>query len=253
MNDPKVVVRSLVSEQEWQTRVDLAALYRAVAHYRWDDLIFTHLSAKIPGSDDFLINPFGLMFDEITASSLVKVNIEGDVLLDSGYGANKAGFNIHSAVHSGRSDVGCVMHLHTNCGSAVSALKDGLLPLDQTAEIIFNDVAYHEYEGASLNAEERVRLQADLGEKNTMILRNHGTLSVGRTIAEAFLRMYFLERACEHQVNALSMGREIQLPSRDTLSFNATLDHRFFREVSQELLWPALRRKLDRMDPGYAC
>ncbi|MBL4865565.1 MAG: class II aldolase/adducin family protein, partial [Pseudomonadales bacterium] len=181
-----------MSDPEWQVRVDLAACYRLVAHYGWDDLIFTHLSARVPGPDHhFLINPYGMMFSEITASSLVKIDEESNILDDSEYGVNPAGFTIHSAVHMARPEAGAVMHLHTSAGMAVSAQAKGLLPLTQTAMLVRSKVTYHDYEGVAVDLEERERLVNDLGEKDLMILRNHGTLSVGNTVPEAFILMYF--------------------------------------------------------------
>src|SRR5256884_3555601 len=200
------------SEQEWQARVDLAAAYRLVAHYGWDDLIFTHLSARVPGPEHhFLINPYGMMFEEITASSLVKVNLEGQIVMSSPYFINPAGFTIHSAVHAAREDALCVVHLHTDYGVAVSAQKNGLLPVSQQSLFALASLAYHEYEGLALKEAEKSRLVADLGDKMNMILRNHGLLTVGKTAAEAFLSMYILERACRIQILAQS-GASTLLP-----------------------------------------
>src|SRR4030088_2754516 len=194
-------IRTLVSPEEWQTRVDLAAAYRLVAHYGWDDLVFTHISARVPGANHhFLINPYGMMFEEITASSLVKVDLEGKIVMPSPYQINPAGFTIHSAVHAAREDALCVMHLHTEFGIAVSAQKAGLLPLSQQSLFALASLAYHDYEGVALDEEEKPRLVADLGNKVFMILRNHGLLTVGKTPAEAFLSMYILERACRIQI-----------------------------------------------------
>src|SRR5271166_6569319 len=196
-----------MSDAEWQLRINLAATYRLVALYGWDDLIFTHISARIPGPEhQFLINPYGMMFEEITASSLVKVGMDGNPIGHSAYSVNPAGFTIHSAVHEVREDAGCVMHLHTPDGTAVATSKEGLLPLNQTAQPVLPDLAYHDYEGVALDHDERPRLQKDLGTKNIMLLRNHGTLTAGKTCAEAFLRMYFLERACTMQVRTRMLG-----------------------------------------------
>src|SRR5215469_679832 len=197
-----------VSAEEWQLRVDLAATYRLVALHGWDDMIFTHISARVPGPDHhFLINPYGLLFEEITASSLVKIDIDGHKVVDSPYPVNPAGFTIHSALHMNRDDAHCVIHLHTDDGVAVSAQEDGLLPLDQHAMTICGDIAYHDYEGIALDLDERERLVADLGaSKHAMILRNHGTLTLGKSCPDAFMRMYYLERACTMQVRALSGG-----------------------------------------------
>src|SRR5438128_12496102 len=198
-------VRERVSKEEWQARVDLAAAYRLVALYGWDDLIFTHISARVPGAGHhFLLNPYGMMFDEVTASSLVKIDLEGNKVVESPYFINPAGFTIHSAVHEAREDALCVMHLHSDYGIAVSAQKEGLLPLSQQAMFALASLAYHDYEGLALDEEEKPRLVADLGNKNYMILRNHGLLTTGRTAAEAFLGMFLLERACEIQILAQS-------------------------------------------------
>ncbi len=247
-------VRGHVSAEEWALRVDLAAAYRLVAHYGWDDLIFTHLSVRIPGPEHhFLINPYNLMFEEITASSLVKIDVEGNPVIDTPYVTNPAGFTIHSAIHMARDDAHAVMHLHTPHGQAVSAMSEGLLPHTQTAMIARHDVAYHEYEGIATDLEERRRLVEDLGAKNAMILRNHGTLTVGETIADAFVRMYVLERACEAQVHMLSAGREnLWNPPQGTPEKVETqANPQGMAMVSRMLAWPALLRKLDRIDPGF--
>src|SRR5437870_282290 len=191
-------VREQVSAEEWQTRVDLAAAYRLVALYGWDDLIFTHISARVPSAEHhFLLNPYGMMFEEVTASSLVKVDLAGNKVMESPYFINPAGFTIHSAVHAAREGALCVMHLHTDYGIAVSAQKEGLLPISQQAMFALASLGYHDYEGLALNEEEKPRLVADLGDKNHLILRNHGLLTVGSTVAEAFLSMFILERACK--------------------------------------------------------
>src|SRR6202021_621027 len=200
-------VKTRGSAEEWETRGNLAAAYRLVALYGWDDLVFTHISARVPGPEHhFLINPYGMMFEEITASSLVKIDLQGVAIGTSPSPANPAGFTIHSAIHEVREDAGCVMHLHTPDGTAVSTSAEGLLPLNQTAQLVVPDLAYHDYEGVALDLDERPRLQRDLGAKNIMLLHNHGTLAVGRTCAEAFLRMYFLERACTMQVRTRMLG-----------------------------------------------
>src|SRR5215510_13392824 len=208
---PKTVsVRDQVSEAEWQARVDLAAAYRLVALYGWDDLIFTHISARVPGPEHhFLLNPYGMMFDEVTASSLVKIDLDGNKMMDSPYFINPAGFTIHSAVHAAREDALCVMHLHTDCGIAVSAQKDGLLPISQQAMFALASLGYHDYEGLALNEEEKPRLVNDLGNKTSLILRNHGLLTVGETVADAFLSMFLLERACRIQIMAQSGGDKL--------------------------------------------
>lgn len=250
----KPCVRDLVSSDEWKAREDLAAAYRLVAHYGWDDMIFTHISARVPGEEGhFLINPYGLLFEEITASSLVKVDHDGHALLDTGALTNPAGFTIHSAVHMARPDAGCVMHLHTVDGTAVSSMSEGLLPLNQTALLVRETLAYHDYEGVALDHDERPRLVADLGAKSTMLLRNHGTLALGSTVAEAFTKMYFLERACSMQVRSLSAGRAaLAMPADDVIAKTAEQGTSGLEFVANLLCWPALRRMLDRRDPGYA-
>lgn len=243
------------SKTEAEIRVDLAACYRLVALYGWDDLIFTHISARVPGPEHhFLINPYGMMFEEITASSLVKIDLKGVVAGTSPYPVNAAGFTIHSAVHEVREDAGCVMHLHTPDGAAVSTSSEGLLPLNQTAQLVIPDLAYHDYEGVALDLDERPRLQRDLGSKNIMLLHNHGTLAVGRTCAEAFLRMYFLERACTMQVRTRMLGGvEADHPTApDVVGKNAALVMSGgMSKLAEKLVWPALLRKLDRLDPGF--
>jgi ribulose-5-phosphate 4-epimerase/fuculose-1-phosphate aldolase len=240
---------------EADIRINLAACYRLVALYGWDDLVFTHISARIPGPEHhFLINPYGMMFEEITASSLVKVDMKGEKVGESPYPVNPAGFTIHSAVHEVRDDAGCVMHLHTPDGTAVSTSREGLLPLNQTAQLVMPDLAYHDYEGVALDHDERPRLQRDLGQKNIMLLHNHGTLTVGRTCAEAFLRMYFLERACTMQVRTRQLGGpDEDYPTQpDVIEKNAALGRsEGMGSLARQLVWPALLRKLDRLDPGF--
>jgi ribulose-5-phosphate 4-epimerase/fuculose-1-phosphate aldolase len=246
-------VKTQVSEQEWQTRVDLAACYRTVAHYGWDDLIFTHISARIPGPEHhFLINPYGMMFEEITASSLVKVNLNGAKVMDSEYDINPAGFVIHSAVHEVREDALCVMHLHTAAGIAVSATKKGLLPLSQQSLFALSSLSYHDYEGVALNMDEKQRLVADLGDTNFMILRNHGLLTCADSIADAFLFMYLLQRSCEIQVKAQGSGQElIPIPAQILAGIQAQAKQ-VTRSAGGSLAWPGILRKLDRTNPGYA-
>ena len=242
------------SDIERALRVDLAAAYRLVALNRWDDLIFTHLSVRIPGPEHhFLINPYDMMFEEITASSLVKIDVNGNPVERTTHKVNPAAFTIHSAVHMGREDACAVMHLHTPHGQAVSAIKGGLLPHTQTAMLVTEDVAYHDYEGIATDLDERERIVRDLGDKSVMILRNHGTLAVGPTIAECYLRMYFLERACEAQVLMLAGGRDNlngpPLGVEEKVADQA--DPESVRFVACKLAWPALLRKLDRLDPSY--
>ncbi|MEO7240614.1 MAG: class II aldolase/adducin family protein, partial [Sphingomicrobium sp.] len=202
-----------VSAEEWAIRVDLAAAYRLIAHHGWDDLIFTHLSARIPGPEHhFLLNPYNLMFEEVTASSLVKVDTAGNPVGPTPFITNPAGFTIHSAIHMERDDAQAVMHLHTPHGQAVSAHADGLLPLTQTAMLVRGDLAFHDYEGVAVDLGERERIVADLGDKNAMLLRNHGTLAVGKTVGECFVRLYFIERACQAQIYALSAGDKVNHP-----------------------------------------
>ena len=233
-------------------RVDLAAAYRLVAHYSWDDLIFTHLSARVPGPEHhFLINRYGMMFEEITASSLVKVNLDGQIVMPSPYFINPAGFTIHSAVHATREDARCVIHLHTDYGVAVSAQKNGLLPISQQSLFALASLAYHEYEGLAINENEKSRLVADLGDKSHMILRNHGLLTVGKTPAEAFLSMYILERACRIQILAQS-GNKVLLPvSEPILETVASQLNAVTAGQGAQLAWPGLLRKIERIDPSY--
>ncbi len=243
-----------MSQEEWNLRVDLAAAFRLVALYGWDDLIFTHLSARVPGPEHhFLINPYQMMFEEITASSLVKIDVEGLPVGETPYIVNAAGFTIHSAVHMAREDAQAVIHLHTPYGQAVSAMSEGLLPHTQTGMIARHDLAFHEYEGIATDLEERERLVADLGDKHAMLLRNHGTLTVGDSIASAFVRMYFLERACEAQVHMLSAGRENlhNPPQGVTDKVAGQSAGPGIEKLSQMLAWPALLRKLDRIDPSF--
>ncbi|MDJ0910437.1 MAG: class II aldolase/adducin family protein [Woeseiaceae bacterium] len=245
-------VRNQVSSEEWQLRVDLAACYRLIAMYGWDDLVFTHVSARVPGPDEhFLINAYGLLFEEMTASSLVKVDLNGDKVLDSPHPVNPAGFVIHSAVHEARPDVGCVLHTHTRAGVAVSAQAGGLRPISQTSLFPYATLAYHDYEGVALNDEEKPRLVADLGDKNALILRNHGLLTTGPTIADAFLMMYVLETACQIQVMAESSGNElIEVPAPIVAGITAQAEQ-VTKGLGGQLVWPGLLRKLDRQDASF--
>lgn len=243
-----------VAPGEREARIDLAAAYRLVALYGWDDLIFTHLSARVPGPEHhFLINPYDMMFEEITASSLVKIDVDGAPVGPSAHPVNPAGFTIHSAIHMAREDATAVMHLHTPHGQAVSAMAFGLLPHTQTAMIAGHDVAYHDYEGVATDLDERERLVADIGDKNAMILRNHGTLAMGDSVAACFLRLYFLERACQAQVLMLAAGRaNLNDPHPDVGEKVARQSNpQGMGALAQKLAWPALLRKLDRIDPSY--
>jgi ribulose-5-phosphate 4-epimerase/fuculose-1-phosphate aldolase len=244
----------LVNPEEWQTRVDLAAAYRLVALFKWDDLVFTHISARVPGSDnEFLINPYGLMFEEITASSLIKIDAQGNKLEASPHDVNPAGFTIHSAIHSARHDAQCVLHLHTINGIAVSAQKRGVLPLSQHSIFVLSSLSYHDYEGVALREDEKARLAKDLGPSNNfLMLRNHGLLTLGATVAEAFVRMYTLETVCAIQIRAMAGGSEL-----------ISVDPRIIAEAQEQakqvtrgmgaaaLTWPGLLRRLDRVAPGY--
>jgi ribulose-5-phosphate 4-epimerase/fuculose-1-phosphate aldolase len=245
-------VRETVSAEEWQARVDLAATYRLVAHYGWDDLVFTHISARVPGPEHhFLINPYGLMFDEITASSLVKIDLDGKVVMETPYHINPAGFTIHSAVHAAREDAMCVMHLHTVEGIAISAQKEGLLPISQHSLFPLSSIGYHDYEGLALNEDEKPRLVADLGDKTSLILRNHGLLTVGRTASDAFLAMYNLQRSCQIQLLAQAGGSELVSISKPVLAGIAEQAKVVTKGMGGGLVWPGLLRKLDRIDPSY--
>jgi ribulose-5-phosphate 4-epimerase/fuculose-1-phosphate aldolase len=245
-------VRDLVSTEEWQARVDLAAAYRLVADYGWDDLVFTHISARVPGPEHhFLINPYGMMFEEITASSLVKVDLDGNIVMDSDYSINPAGFTIHSAVHAAREDALCVMHLHTDNGIAVSAQENGLLPISQQALFVLASLGYHDYEGLALNDEERPRLVGDLGNKTFLILRNHGLLTVGQSVPDAFLSMFLLERACRIQILAQSGGSRL-IPISDQILAQIPAQEAVVTQGGRgRLAWPGLLRKLDRLGSNY--
>ena len=242
-----------VSDEEWAIRVDLAAAYRMVAYYGWDDLIFTHLSARVSGPENhFLLNPYNLMFEEVTASSLVKVDVNGNPVDPTPFITNPAGFTIHSAIHMAREDAHAVMHVHTPAGQAVSAHEEGLLPLTQTAMLVRGDVAFHDYEGVAVDLDERERLVADLGTKNAMILRNHGTLAVGKNVGECFVRLYFLERACQAQVMALSAGDRVSNPPQGSPEITAQQGQVGIALAANLLAWPALKRKAYRLDPSFA-
>ncbi|CAB3929307.1 class II aldolase/adducin family protein [Achromobacter insolitus] len=241
-----------MSPAERDTRVQLAACYRLVSHFGMSDLIYNHITARIPGPEGhLLINPYGMMYDEITASSLVKIDLDGNVLGNQGhYGINAAGYVIHSAVHGARHDVQCVIHTHTRAGMAVSALKCGLLPLTQTA-MRFAKIPYHDYESVAIDLDERERLVADLGQSEAMILRNHGLLAAGPSIAQAFNTLYWLEMACKAQVDALAANRELCLPPPEVIEKTWHLYQPTTRRPFGELEWPAMLRLMDRKDPSY--
>ena len=244
-------LKQVVSAEEWQLRVDLAACYRLVALYGWSDLVFTHISARIPGPDHhFLINPYGMMFDEITASSLVKVDQQCNKLIDSPFPVNPAGFVIHSCIHEVRDDAGCVLHTHSRAGVAVSAQKGGLLPISQQSTLILPSLAYHGYEGIALRDDEKPRMQQDLGDKRFLILRNHGLLVVGDSVPDAFLSMYFFENACRIQIDAQAGGELITVDPR-ILEGMAQVMKKGSAGQGPMIAWPALIRKLERTDPGY--
>jgi ribulose-5-phosphate 4-epimerase/fuculose-1-phosphate aldolase len=244
-------LKDTVGTTEWQVRVDLAACYRLVALYGWTDLIFTHISARVPGPDHhFLINPYGLMFDEINASSLVKVDLNGNKVIDSPFPINPAGFVIHSAVHEARDDIQCVLHTHTRAGVAVSAQKCGVLPISQQSTFVLASLAYHDYEGVAFRDEEKPRLQADLGSRTFLMLRNHGLLTLGRTIADAFLSMYIFESACQIQISAQAGGELTEVDPR-IVSGAAQAMKVQTDSVGAAFVWPSLLRKLERIDPSY--
>jgi len=257
--DPTTIDRleGKVSDTEWAIRKDLAATYRLCAMHAWTDLVFTHISARLPdenGKERFLINPYGVMFDEMTASSLVKIDIDGNICQDTPYFINPAGFTIHSAVHAARHDAGCVIHVHTPYGIAVSVQKAGLRRYTQFSMQVYDDIAYHDYEGIALELDERERLVNDIGEKNLLILRNHGTLTMGQNCAIAFLRMYFLENACKTQILAQAAGGEEFLHEEPE-----DMGHKvygqgapaFIQGMGDNLVWPGLMRKLARTNPGH--
>ena len=245
-------VNASVSPEEWEARVHLAACYRLVAIYGWDDLVFTHVSARVPGPEHhFLINPYGWLFEEITASSPVKVDIDGNIVEATDEIINPAGFTIHSCIHAARPDVHCVLHTHTPAGVAVSATREGLLPLSQSSLFPLSSLAYHDYEGVALDEDEQPRLVADLGDKSVMILRNHGLLTAGPTIADAFLYMYFLEWSCKTQIMAQSTGRELVPIPGPVLAKAASQARAATGGRMGMIAWPGLLRKLDRVDPTF--
>ncbi|GAA4413536.1 class II aldolase [Advenella faeciporci] len=242
------------SKEEWETRVNLAACYRLMPLFGMSDLIYNHITARIPGTDDeILINPYGYMYEEITASSLIKINIKGDVLHNphgEELGVNQAGYVIHSAVHGARHDVSCVIHTHSRAGMAVSAMECGLLPITQTS-MRFKDIAYHDYESVAIEMDEQARLVADLGKQDAMILRNHGLLVASASIAEAFNAIYWLEMACRVQVDALSSGTKLIMPSEAVINRTHHLYQPTVRRPFGLMEWPAMLRYLDRRTPGY--
>lgn len=245
-------VEQAVSAEEWQIRVDLAALYRLVARFGWDDLVFTHLTARVPGDEDhFLINPYGLLYEEMCASNMVKIDLQGNKVTDTPFDINPAGFVVHSAVHEVRHDAQCVAHWHSRAGVAVAAQKDGLLPISQQASLALASITYHDYEGIAVDEEEKQSLQRDLGDKRHLILRNHGLLVVGDTIADAFLLMYNLESACQIQIAAMAGGGELvhvdQAIIDDTGRTIAAATQGMFGGIA----WPALLRRLDREDASF--
>ena len=249
-------LKGKVSDAEWAMRCNLAATYRLVALYGWSDLVFTHISLRLPdeeGSPRFLLNPYGVFFDEMTASSLIVVDVDGNVIGDTPYFANPAGFTIHSAVHMVRHDARCVLHVHTPYGVAVSAQKEGLRRLTQFAMTVHGDLAYHDYEGIALDLSERERLQQDLGEHNMMMLRNHGTLSLGTNCAIAFLRMYFLEQACKTQILAQAAGNAALIEESKEMADKVLEQGRaaFTQGMGDNLAWPGLIRRLERLNPGH--
>jgi ribulose-5-phosphate 4-epimerase/fuculose-1-phosphate aldolase len=256
MNIPSL--KNQVSPEEWALRVDLAACYRLVAMYGMSDLIFTHISAKLPDSvsgdtPQFLINPYGLMFDEITASSLIRIDMAGNQITPSEFSVNRAGFVIHSTIHEARHDAVCVLHTHSRAGVAVSAQKAGVLPISQQATLLMSSLCYHDYEGLAVHDDERARLKADMGSSNYMVLRNHGLLTVGKTVADAFLAMYFLESTCQIQISAQA-GGELTMVKQTVLDGVETamrLQQGQGRGSAGQLAWPALLRRLDRLNPGY--
>jgi ribulose-5-phosphate 4-epimerase/fuculose-1-phosphate aldolase len=247
-------VRDRVSREEWQVRVDLAAAYQLAHLFKWTDLIYTHFSARVPGSEDFLINPYGLMFDEITASNLIRIDRDGKVLDDPlGLGYNEAGFVIHGCVHEARPEINCVIHTHTRAGVAVSAMKCGLLPISQHAQLVQQQITYHDYEGIALDMDERVRMARDLGKTSkAMILRNHGLLTLGATVHEAWETMYYLDCACQIQVDACAGGMENVLEMSEKAAKTAAEQFSRPNRPSTTKSWPALLRMLERRGVRYA-
>lgn len=247
-----ISLKGKVSAPEWQTRIDLAACYRLVADFRWGDLIYTHISARIPETDEYLINPFGLTFEEVTASNLVKVDLDGNILDSSPYSINPAGFTIHSAIHAVRHDAQCVIHLHTKATISVASLQGGLKPWSQYAMFSLSSMSYHAYEGLAVNVDEKKRLQNDLAGNNHMLLHNHGGLTLGPTVGDAFMRFYDLQRACEIQMALLQANQsviEITQPIVDGIYAQANVVHG--GETGGQKAWPAMLRKVYKLDPRF--
>jgi ribulose-5-phosphate 4-epimerase/fuculose-1-phosphate aldolase len=246
-------VRDKVSAEEWEARVNLACAYRLVDHFGWTHLTANHISLRVPGDEEhFLLNPYGLFYDEVTASSLIKIDLDGNKIMESEFGINQAGYVIHSAIHAARTDVTCAIHTHTEAGMAVSAQKGGLLPLNMSAIRFHGHVAYHDYEGVTLDIEERDSIVADLGDNYAMILRNHGLLTLGRNVGEAFHLMYNLEKACRAQLAAMAGGAELEIPADDVVRKSAEQSWRTNNtNTGEHPAWPPLMRKMDRIDPSY--
>jgi ribulose-5-phosphate 4-epimerase/fuculose-1-phosphate aldolase len=252
MNAPVNEVRRLVSEEEWAQRVDLAACYRLIARFGWDDLIFTHVSARVPGPDHhFLINPYGLLFEEVTASNLIKVDLDGRKVLDTPHDVNPAGFVIHSAIHAAREDADCVLHVHSMNGVAVSAKEEGMRPLSQHSIFVLSSLAYHDYEGVALAEDEKPRLVRDLGDRKFLMLRNHGLLTVGTSVADAFMSMYLFETSCIIQVRAEGGTGAVREIGDAIVAGGQAQWRQVTRGIGGGLAWPALLRRLDRADAGY--
>jgi ribulose-5-phosphate 4-epimerase/fuculose-1-phosphate aldolase len=245
-------LKGKVSEQEWQLRIDLAACYRLVADLGWDDLIYTHLSARLAGTDEYLVNPFGLAFDEVCASNLVKVDLQGNILDDTPYAINPAGFTIHSAVHEARPDAHCVIHLHTNATTVVASQKTGLLPYSQYSMFSLASLSYHGYEGLAVNDDEKKRIQDDLGDTNHMLLVNHGGMTLGETVGDAFMRFFDLQRACEIQVMLQSTGQNsTQIPQAVLENIKKQQSIVNIGESGGQKIWPAMLRKAYKLDPSF--
>jgi ribulose-5-phosphate 4-epimerase/fuculose-1-phosphate aldolase len=256
MNAPAIritkPVREQVSKEEWQARVDLAACYRLMAEFGMVEMVANHISVRVPGThNEFLINPYGMLYEEMTASSMLRIDIDGNVLFNAtDYGVNQAGFVIHSAIHKARHDVDCIIHTHTLAGMAVSAMKCGIMPIAQSS-MRFTDIAYHDFEGVAIRMDEQERLCASLGNREAMVLRNHGLLTVAPSIPECFNNMYRLERACQLQVMALSCNTELQMPPSEVVQYTNKQMLPGTRRRFGLLEWPAMLRKLDRVNPGY--